>query len=122
MSSRRARSLRRPSRRGRRSMNAPSAAPAGVQRPRVRVAPRVKRSDADDAEFLAASYGLTPDEWQRLVLEDWLAVRADGRWATLKCGLAVPRQNRSEERRVGKECRARGAREHGKRKSRHGAW
>src|SRR5690606_40944492 len=83
---------------------------------------RVKRSDADDAEFLAASYGLTPDEWQRLVLEDWLAVRPDGRWASLKCGLAVPRQNRSEERRVGKECRARGAREHGKRKSRHGAW
>src|SRR5690606_13871961 len=93
MSSRRSSSLRRPRRRGRRSMNSPSAAPAGVQRPRVRVAPRVKRSDADDAEFLAASYGLTPDEWQRLVLEDWLAVRPDGRWASLKCGLAVPRQN-----------------------------
>lgn len=74
-------------------MSSPSAAPAGVQQPRVRVAPRVKRSDADDAEFLAASYGLTPDEWQRLVLEDWLAVRPDGRWASLKCGLAVPRQN-----------------------------
>lgn len=65
----------------------------GVQTPRVRVAPRVKRSDVDDAEFLASSYGLTPDEWQRLVLEDWLAVRPNGRWASLTAGLAVPRQN-----------------------------
>lgn len=74
-------------------MSSPSAVLGGVQTPRVRVAPRVKRSDADDAEFLAASYGLVPDEWQRLVLEDWLAIRPDGRWASLKCGLAVPRQN-----------------------------
>jgi hypothetical protein len=74
-------------------MSSPSAAPAGAQRPRVHIAPRVKRSDADDAEFLAASYGLVPDEWQRLVLEDWLAVRPDGRWASLTAGLAVPRQN-----------------------------
>jgi hypothetical protein len=59
----------------------------------VRVAPRVKRSEADDAEFLSAGYGLVPDEWQRLVLEDWLAARPDGRWASLTCGLAVPRQN-----------------------------
>lgn len=65
----------------------------GCQRPRVRVAPRTKRSEADDAEYLAAGYGLKPDEWQRLVLEDWLAVRPDGRWASLTCGLAVPRQN-----------------------------
>ena len=65
----------------------------GVQTPRVRVAPRVKRSDVDDAEFLASSYGLVPDEWQRLVLEDWLAVRPDGRWASLTAGLSVPRQN-----------------------------
>ena len=74
-------------------MSSPSAVLAGAQTPRVRVAPRVKRSDADDAEFLAGSYGLVPDEWQRLVLEDWLAVRPDGRWASLTCGLAVPRQN-----------------------------
>jgi hypothetical protein len=67
--------------------------PLGVQKPRVRVAPRVKRSEADDAEFLSAGYGLVPDEWQRLVLEDWLAVRPDGKWASMKCGLSVPRQN-----------------------------
>lgn len=65
----------------------------GEQAPQLRVAPRAKRSDADDAEFLSSSYGLVPDEWQRLVLEDWLALRPDGRWASLTCGLSVPRQN-----------------------------
>lgn len=33
-----------------------------------------------------------PDDWQRLILDDWLAV-SRGRWASLKCGLSVPRQN-----------------------------
>lgn len=74
-------------------MSSQSAVPLGVQQPRVRVAPRAARSDADDAAFLADSYGLAPDEWQRLVLEDWLGVAADGRWASLTCGLSVPRQN-----------------------------
>lgn len=65
----------------------------GVQRPRVRVAPPSRRSDGDLAAFLSSSYGLIPDDWQSLVLDDWLALRADGRWASLTCGLAVPRQN-----------------------------
>jgi hypothetical protein len=59
----------------------------------VRVAPVSRRSDGDLAAFLSASYGLTPDDWQSLVLDDWLSVRADGKWASLTCGLAVPRQN-----------------------------
>ena len=33
-----------------------------------------------------------PDGWQELVLSDWLRVRG-GRWASLDCGLSVPRQN-----------------------------
>jgi len=41
---------------------------------------------------LAAHYGLAPDPWQRLILDDWLAEK-NGRWASLTCGLAVPRQN-----------------------------
>ena len=61
--------------------------------PRVRLAPRSVRSDADDAAHLAASYGLKPFDWQEDVLEDWLGRRADGRWAAKTCGLAVPRQN-----------------------------
>lgn len=61
--------------------------------PRVRVAPRAVTSDADDACFLSSGYGLTPDDWQEDVLDDWLGRRRDGRWAAATCGLAVPRQN-----------------------------
>jgi len=61
--------------------------------PRVHVSPRFKRTFGDLAGDLAQSYGLTPDDWQRLVLDDWLAVGADGQWLSLTCGLAVPRQN-----------------------------
>jgi len=57
------------------------------------VAPPSRRTDGDLAAFLSSSYGLTPDEWQQLVLDDWLAQRADDRWSALTCGLAVPRQN-----------------------------
>jgi len=67
----------------------------GSQVPRVGLEPR--RSDAftdgDDACFLAGSYGLTPDEWQALVIASWLGRRADGKLAAGRCGLAVPRQN-----------------------------
>jgi hypothetical protein len=59
----------------------------------VRLAPRAARSDAEDAAFLSSGYGLTPDDWQEDVLDDWLGRRADGRWAAATCGLAVPRQN-----------------------------
>jgi phage terminase large subunit-like protein len=37
---------------------------------------------------------LAPDEWQRFVLEDWLARGGKGgKFASLTCGLSVPRQN-----------------------------
>lgn len=35
---------------------------------------------------------MAPDEWQALILDDWLSERR-GKWAALTCGLAVPRQN-----------------------------
>lgn len=73
-------------------MSLRTVAPA-VQEPRVRVAPPAHGSDADDAAFLSSSYGLTPDDWQLLVLDDWLGVRRDGRYSSLTCGLSVPRQN-----------------------------
>lgn len=74
-------------------MSSRSAVPLGVQTPRVAHVPKAVRSDADDAAFLSSAYGLTPDEWQFAVLEGWLGVRSDGRWAASRCGLAVPRQN-----------------------------
>lgn len=69
------------------------ARPLGVQTPRVKLAPAARRSDGPDAVFLASKYGLTPDPWQADILGAWLGLRADGRWASIKCGLAVPRQN-----------------------------
>jgi hypothetical protein len=61
--------------------------------PRVRRAPRCVSNEAEDAVFLASSYGLTADWWQEDVLETWLGRRRYGRWAAATCGLAVPRQN-----------------------------
>lgn len=49
--------------------------------------------DAEDAIFLGASYGLTPDDWQEPILHAWLGRRRDGKWCHGRCGLAVPRQN-----------------------------
>lgn len=69
--------------------------PHGVQTPRVHVGPKGRfRGDGDDAAFLSSAYGLTPDVWQQLVLDDWLARTArGGKFASLTCGLSVPRQN-----------------------------
>jgi hypothetical protein len=62
------------------------------QVPRLRVAPRLGKTYGDLAGFLAGDYGLEPDEWQQLILDDWLS-ETRGRWTSLTCGLAVPRQN-----------------------------
>ena len=71
-----------------------TSSPAVARRkPRVRRIPRSSTNDVDDAVFLAAAYGLTPDDWQEDALESWLGRRRDGRWAASTCGLAVPRQN-----------------------------
>lgn len=68
---------------------------AAARKPRVRIAPHAKHFDlADDAAFLATSYGLTPDPWQFEVLKDWLGTKSpNGRLAASVCGLAMPRQN-----------------------------
>lgn len=62
------------------------------QVPTFRVAPDADRTFGDIASDFAAEYGLEPDEWQRLILDDWLAEN-QGKWAALTCGISVPRQN-----------------------------
>ena len=63
-------------------------------RPRLHVAPRgALESFGDLAGDLAGSYGLLLDDWQQLVLDDWLAVDEFGLWASLTAGLSCPRQN-----------------------------
>ena len=60
--------------------------------PRVHAKPERDRSDGDLAAQFATDYGLKPDQWQRLVLDDWLAMQGNV-YAALTCSLAVPRQN-----------------------------
>jgi hypothetical protein len=74
-------------------MSSRSGALKGSQEPRFALSPAASWSEADDAAFLAASYGLTPDPWQHLVLESWLGRNGSSKWAASRCGLAVPRQN-----------------------------
>lgn len=74
-------------------MSSNAAALIGSQQPRVSHNPTSVASQADDAAFFASAYGLTPDEWQMLVLYAWLGETAAGRWSAPRAGLAVPRQN-----------------------------
>ena len=66
---------------------------AGHQFPRLRAVPDAASSAAGEAIDLAARAGLVLDPWERLVLEDALGERPDGRWAAFEMGLVVPRQN-----------------------------
>lgn len=60
----------------------------------LRVVPKgAVRNEADDAIYLASSYGLTPDDWQAEVLRSWLGLKSDGTWSSSTCVLAVARQN-----------------------------
>lgn len=61
--------------------------------PRLHVAPASVDTWGDLAAKFATDYGLEPDPWQRLVLDDWLAEAEGGSWASLTCGLSAPRQN-----------------------------
>lgn len=74
-------------------MTSRSVSGSASQEPRLHVAPRPSSTFGDLAGDLAGDYGLRPDPWQQIVLDDWLAVRRDGKWASLTCGLSVPRQN-----------------------------
>ena len=65
----------------------------GFQSPRVVNHPAAKYTDADDCAFLAASYGLVPDDWQMNVLKSWMGRKRDGKWSAGRWGIAVPRQN-----------------------------
>ena len=74
-------------------MTSRSASAIASQRPRVHVAPPSASGFGDLAGDLAGDYGLVPDEWQQLVLNDWLAVDDRAQWSALTCGLSCPRQN-----------------------------
>ena len=74
-------------------MRSPSVVPQGAQSPRVRHAPAVRANAWEDVADVARAYGLVLDEWQEGVLEAAMGERSDGKWATPRVGISVPRQN-----------------------------
>ena len=65
----------------------------GAQTPTFHHAEDYIKTEGIFAARLAASYGLAPHEWQRNVLNDWLAVDDTGHLIHNYCVLEVPRQN-----------------------------
>lgn len=65
----------------------------GRQEPRISVEPGRRYTDGADASELVSAYGLTPDPWQRLVLDAWLGRDAMDKFTATTCGLSVPRQD-----------------------------
>ena len=65
----------------------------GNQIPRIRIEPDRKGTDGKGAAMLMQAYGVTLDEWQRLVLDCWLGTDEYGDYTVTSAGLSVPRQN-----------------------------
>lgn len=63
------------------------------QEPNVHIAPEYTETLGDQAYEFGASFGITLDPWQKLVMGDWLALDGNRKWACSTCGLSVPRQN-----------------------------
>ena len=67
--------------------------PEAAQRPTRSWCGSYARTEGRFASAMADAYGLPPHPWQRLVLDDWLAIGDDGRLLNKMCVLCVPRQN-----------------------------
>ena len=65
----------------------------GSQEPRIRVEPRRKSSDGEDAALLMEAYGCKLDPWQEQIINCWLGKNAKGEYTVTSAGLAMPRQN-----------------------------
>ncbi len=65
----------------------------GCQEPSIEHVPVFSRSLAAEAVELGERCGITPDPWQRRVLDAMLALDEDGNFAAFKVGINVPRQN-----------------------------
>lgn len=65
----------------------------GSQRPTYSWCGSYTRTEGGFACAMADAYGMPPHEWQRLVLNDWLALDDRGRLLNSLCVLPVPRQN-----------------------------
>lgn len=63
------------------------------QTPTFRVCPDYETTYGDEAYTFGESFGITLDPWQKLVMDDWLAIDVNHKWMCSTCGLSVPRQN-----------------------------
>lgn len=65
----------------------------GVQTPTYSWCASYTRTEGKFACAMADAYGLPPHPWQRLILNDWLALDDNGKLLNSLCVLPVPRQN-----------------------------
>ena len=65
----------------------------GQQTPRIRIEPERDGTDGNGAAVLMEAYGVTLDEWQRLIVDCWLGKDKAGQYTVTSAGLSVPRQN-----------------------------
>lgn len=65
----------------------------GNQIPRIRIEPHRGSTDGAGAAMLMAAYGVTLDEWQKLVVDCWLGKDAAGCYTVTNGGLSISRQN-----------------------------
>ena len=65
----------------------------GAQSPTYSWCGSYTRTEGSMASQLADTYGMPPHPWQRMILNDWLALDDDGRLLNSLCVLPVPRQN-----------------------------
>lgn len=65
----------------------------GKQEPRIRIEPSWITSDGTGAAKLMKAYSQPLDEWQKMVLNAWLATDDAGDYMVTSAGLSCPRQN-----------------------------
>jgi hypothetical protein len=65
----------------------------GSQTPTYSWCSSYTRTEGRLASALADAYGLSPHQWQRTILDDWLALDDEGHLLNSMCVLPVPRQN-----------------------------
>lgn len=71
----------------------PSQTARGNQVPTEMVVPEHATNDVLDTIDLLSEAGLELMDWQALLLESWMGVLPNGRWAAPTCGNQTPRQN-----------------------------
>lgn len=65
----------------------------GNREPRIHIGQPYDDTDCKKAMRLSSAMGITLDDWQVDVLNDWLAVGSSGKWLHIRNGLSCPRQN-----------------------------